>query len=232
MNFFFGVSFAFFGLLLLLGAGFALATGLFAIAFAEEAFVSAESGEHCLSEPAQIGDCFLPITSNILLNETVTITNNMDRELIVKAFYQNRQGQTEDFTNGIVLLSSETTVINFTKTGHYSFYDDNRKSMLGEIYVEKIPKTIVCHNGNELSIDLHALPAHIAHGDVQYGCEEIADFEEDVELILSSGGTHNPLPKKIKMDILSILIRDVYENHPEVFIDSYKNYLKEVGIIE
>jgi len=211
MNFFFGVSFAFFGLLLLLGAGFALATGLFAIAFAEEAFISAESGEHCLSEPAQIGDCFLPITSNILLNETVTITNNMDRELIIKPFYQDRQGQTEHFNNGIILLSSETTVINFTRIGHYSFYDDNRKSMLGEVYVEKVPVVPVEDDDDEEDV--------------------LQEFSDNTHLLLSSGGTHNPV-KLLKTDLLSILIRDIYEKYPEQFVDSYKDRLREAGVIE
>jgi len=213
MNFFFGISFAFLGLLFLLGIGFALGIGLFAIAFAEEVFVSAETGVHCLSEPAQIGDCFLPITSNILLNETVTITNNMDRELIIKPFYQDRQGQTEHFNNGIVLLSSETTVINFTRVGHYSFYDDNRKSMLGEIYVYKVPVVPVEDDDDDDEDD------------------DLQEFSDDTHLLLSSGGTHNPV-KLLKTDILSILIRDIYEKYPEQFVDSYKDRLREAGIIE
>ncbi len=237
MNAFLGISFTALGIFFLLGVGFALFTGLIGIAFAEEAFVSAESGDHCLSEPAQIGDCFLPITSNILLNETVTIVNNMDRELFIKPFYEDRQGQTEEFNNGIVLLSSETAVINFTRVGHYSFYDDNRKSMLGEVYVEKVPKIDVCHNGHIITIDMHALSAHLEHGDTEYICEvndlkEIEQFSNNTQLLLSNGGTHNPPPKQLKMDILSTLIRDIYDKHPEVFIESYRDYLREAGIIE
>ncbi len=237
MNTFLGINFAIIGILFLSGIGFALFTGLFVLAFAEEPVVSAETGDHCLSEPAQIGDCFLPITSHMLTNETLTIVNNMDRELIVKAFYQNRAGQTDEFKEGIVLLSSNTTSINFTKAGHYSFYDDNRKSMLGEIFVEKhiVPKITVCHDGHDITIDRHALQAHLDHGDTELKCEgviQIDDFEEDVELLLSNGGTHNPLPKQLKMDVLSIMVRDIYEKYPEVFVDSYIDYLKEAGIIE